>query len=238
MQMRTCAALAALIMVGCVEDESPRAASGAASEQHAPTAPSDDLPPPPPPGPNPCEVLTETKLRAVVSIPEGAQLDQHRGTGYAAKICTYRWHDPSVDPEAQRRAMMAKIQQASQEGSSPERIAQLAAAMRGGPEVVYTHVPPEADADAARTSFEAAMQRLNEGVTHQLTRGAAAGQTITLQATTETVEGVCQAAQWSPTLGQLFVLTGNRFFHLGVKVAPTAAENLELAKALATQLCD
>lgn len=237
MHIRTWGAVAVLALVGCGDDAAEGGTSGSAEQAiaegqqaiaEAQAGPDSEV--------NPCEVFTEAMVGAVVDIPEGAQVEQRRGSGVTSKLCTYRWEDPNFDQEAHNREMMQKMQEALREGRMPQGIADMATSARSGAELSYTHQPESENAATARQQFESAMEMLNRGITRTIDRGPQKGQSVSFQFSTVSVEGVGDAAEWSERMHQLSVLDGRQVFHLSVKVAEDAAGDLELAKQLAGRL--
>ncbi len=181
---------------------------------------------------NPCEVLTEATIRANVTVPEGAEITQRRGSGHATKLCTYTWEDPDFDREAHTRELMKRMAERMRKGGTAEGILEAAAGARAGGEVSITHEPSAEDEESARRMFDGAMERLNRGASHEVEAGGKTTK-VTFQFSTEPVTGVGDQAHWSPRMQQLSVRNGATIFHLVVKVEDEPAQNLELAKAIA-----
>ncbi len=230
-----------LIVASCSGDETPPTSN----EVEIPTTAA--VTDPPNEGeeePNPCELVTPEMVRTALELGPDIEIEARRGSmRVTQKLCTYSWPNPAYDADAHAREMMERMMKrarAGVRGQAPEGdtledgIVDAASSLGEKFEVSYTYMPESESAEQARTNYDHAFELMNRGVSQTVMEGVAEGREVTLRFPAVEVEGIGDAAFWSPRIHQLMVLSGQNTVSVTALVSEDDAENLSAAKALAS----
>lgn len=227
----------ALLVMACDEGqtETPTPATPEASEQAA-AEPEGE--------PDPCALLTEAVLRSTFEIPDATELENRPSTNARRASCAYTWDKPNaeelrVEIARLRAERMQEMMAGAARGERGQNIADLMDLPSANNRVSLNFAPSSESAEAARAQFVAGGERLAAGITRSLeVDDDAEGESVTFQASFETVDGVGDAARWTPRLDQLAVLHGTQTLYINVGMDADKAVNLERATQLAHALID
>jgi hypothetical protein len=188
---------------------------------------------------DPCALLTEAVVRRVFEVPAETKMTQ-RTMERPRRMCTYVWEKPNAEE------IRAEIQKAQQ-----ERIRKMMKQVRRGKRVEglmgaigmpsttsrvnLNFGGPFASAQEARAGYDSALRVLREGITRKV-QTKQVQEEVTFQADHANVDGVGDAAAWSPRMNQLAVLDDSTVLFLSVEVGVEPDDNRDAAKRLAAAL--
>lgn len=172
-----------------------------------------------------CEILGDAMIRGRLGLGEDVTLERTPSRHSPHPLCTASWAKANAaELEQERGRLMTDYMQRKMRGEDVPM-----PSFRTSDEVSLTIFSPAfASGAQAIAGFDAAMQRLSEGVTTTV------GDTeFTYQADVEPVSGIGDKAMWVPEMRQLSFVSGNRLLHLTVDTGSDLAEELATARKLA-----
>ena len=230
--------LCGLVIASCSGDEAPPSAEVEAPEATPAVATDSEE------EPNPCEVLPPEMVRTALTLAPDIAIEARRGSIRATqKLCTYSWPNPAYDAEAHARQVVERMMKRARRGQRSERaeggtaedgLVDALATLGEKFEVSYTHMPAAENAEAARANYDHAFELMNRGISRTVMEGVAEGREVTLRFPAVEVQGIGDAAFWSPRIHQLMVLLGRNTVSVTASVSTDEDENLNAAKALAS----